>query len=627
MPIAEVELPDGRIAEFDVPEGATEQQILAFAAQTFPTIQQAPSFGSRVAGDIEQRGVNISDIAQIREGGTQSGIESSLQTFGQGVAAGGDIIGRGIQSAAETGFEALPDIDQATLRLIGEDIKNSVVGQLGIQALQSGTEAYGAFREENPRAARNIEAFLNIATGGLIGGGIRSGTKVLAEVTPDVIKTAIPKVIETAKAGVQTAGKTIAKPVERLVRGRTADQVLANRITADQASEALGELQKGKISVLADVAGDEVQGFTRAVGKVSGGARNIVADALEGRSEAAVTRVSNALSKNISNVETYFANLDDIAKARASAASPVYRKAYSQGKQLKVTTRLNTLINDQRIVSAMDEAKSTLGVSAEAPRNSIELIDGAKKILDDRISVAVRAGANEQAKAIDRLKKELLKEADRQVPAYKQARKIFSDFKSLENAQEAGLQFISQTPEELRRLIKLMDNTQKEAFKIGVRQNLQNTVSKTADQADPAKRVFGNEFKRDQLKAIFGEGDQFNSFTKLMREEIRAAKTKFKVLGGSRTDINQADNGQFITAAVDAVRGGFIKTTVDTAIGSIAKSIQNKWIGLNSKNAKELARILTDRSAGIEALERLIKNAQKEQKIIVREAVEELGAQ
>ena len=269
----------------------------------------------------------------------------------------------------------------------------------------------------------------------------------------------------------------------------------------------------------------------------------------------------------------------------------------------------------------MEDAKATLGVSAEARRNSIELIDGAKKILDDKISVARRAGSNEQAKAFKKLKNELIAEADRQVPIYKEARKIFSSFASIEDAQQLGLQFTKQTPEQLKRTLSTMDNTQKEAFKIGVRENLQRIVSKTSDQADPAKRIFGSEFKRDQLKTIFGDGNQFEKFSKAMREEIRGAETKFKVLGGSRTDINQTDDGRFIVAAADAARQGVTRIAVD----AIAQAAKRRYIGLNAKSAKDLAVILTDRDAGIEALERLIASVPKSQKIIVGDAVDELA--
>jgi len=295
---------------------------------------------------------------------------------------------------------------------------------------------------------------------------------------------------------------------------------------------------------------------------------------------------------------------------------------------LKITTRLNTLLKDQRIVSAMEEAKATLGVSAEARRNSIELIDGAKKILDDRIRVAIRSGANELAKATTKLKNELVEQADNQIPAYKKARKIFSDFASLEDAQKAGLDFTKSRPEQLKTALKGMSNTEKEAFKIGVRENLQKTVNTTADTADPAKRIFGNQFKRDQLKAVFGEGNQFGEFSKLMREEIRGAKAKFRIIEGSRSDINFADDGQFIVGAADAARRGVASTTMDTIISSIADIAQRRWIGLNPTSAKQLAKILTDREAGIDALQRLIDKApaKKQQKLLLQDAVRELGS-
>jgi len=606
MPIARVQLPDGRIARFEVPEGTTEQQVLALSQQTFPEpASQLP--------ESERAGFGTG----LLEGGKEA-IFGALQ-------AGGDIAGRifpesqGVQEFRELVPEALGMSRQrfeAQQPTFGAE-----VGRFAGQA--------APFIAALPAGGASLVGRLGA---GALGGAIAGGTAPTEEqLTPEQALTqrviqagqggALGAVIPAALTGV---GK-VAGGVSRLFKGRNADQVLANRITTDRASEALGELQKGRISVLADVAGDEVQGFTRAVGKVSGGARNVVADALEGRSEAAVTRVSNALSKNISNVETYFGNLDDLAKARASAASPVYREAYSKGAQLKVNTRLNTLLNDQRIVSAMDESRATLGVSAEARRNSIEAIDGAKKILDDRIGTAFTNNQGELVKATRRLKNELLQEADRQVPKYKEARKIFSDFKSLENSQEAGLLFDRQTPEQLKKLIGLMDNTQKEAFKIGVRQNLQTIVSRTADQADPAKRIFGNQLKRDQLKTIFGEGDQFNAFSRAMREEIRAAKTKFKVLGGSRTDINLADDGQFIPAAVDAVQRGVIRSSLDTAISSIARSMQNRWVGLSNKNAKDLAKILTDRESGIDALQRLINKSEVSQRNILQDAVNELS--
>ena len=616
-----------------------DNAVLAEIRRRGLKIPEEEGFISRVGREFtesqQQRGRQLADVFTGEGAAEQTLSETLLQVAGTEVGAVGDIAGQAISETARDGFAALPKQAQQGLSSLGKGFLESSVGKVGIQALQSGAEAFAEFEKNNPRAGRNIRAVVNIASilpaaaGAkvvgraaapgvkLAGRGIERGAEVVGAAIP-LVTRGITKGVEAVKDFTPTIKRGLTQVGEvktRLVKGIDADRLLANRISATDAKQALEELKSGQISVLADVAGDEIQGFTRAVGKVSGGARNIVSQALEGRSQEAVSRVTASLSKNISNVDAYFGNLDDIAKARSSVARPLYAKAYDKGKQLKINRRLNTLLKDQRIVSAMDESRATLGVSIEARRNSVEAIDGAKKILDDRIRVARRQGAKELAKATTDLKNDLVAQVDRQVPSYKEARKVFSDFSSIEDAQILGLDFTKQTPEQIKKLLKTLNNSEKEAYKIGVRENLQRVVSQTADEADPAKRVFGNRFNRDQIKAVFGEGKQINEFTKKMTEEIRAAKTKFRVLGGSRTDINIADDGQFIDAASQAARQGLIRTTIEKTVESIAGAAKRKWIGLDNQNATKLAKILTNREAGIEALERLIKNASKKQKL------------
>ena len=577
----------------------------------------------------QARGAQLADVFTGAGAEEQTIPETLLQVAGTEIGAAGDIAGQAIAETAKAGFAALPEEAQQGLSKLGTQFLQSSVGQAGIQALQSGAEAFEAFEKENPRAGRNIRSVVNVALfatpiKGVSGAtlarkGVERGAEAFGEVVPGVAG-GVARGAEAVGEGVVGAGEA----VSRLATGIDADKLLANRISATDATQALAELKSGKISVLADVAGDEIQGFTRAVGKVSGGARNIVSNALEGRSQGAVDRVITSLSKDISNVDAYFGNLDDIAKARSSVARPLYAKAYEEAASID-RPRLNKLLQDQRIITALDDAKANLGVRLEAPANSLEALDGAKKSLDDIIGTAMRAGQRQKAASFIKLKGQLTDVLDEASPTYKKARKVFSDFSSLQNAQEAGLDFAKQTPEQIKRFLKTLSNSEKEAFKIGVRENLQRVVSKTADEADPAKRVFGNQFKRNQIKAIFGEGKQINEFTKKMTEEIRAAKTKFRVLGGSRTDINVADDGQFIDAATRVARQGFLRTSIDTAVESVAEAAKRRWIGLNNQNATQLAKILTNREAGIDALEKLIKNASKNQKLILQDAVDELG--
>lgn len=61
MPIAKVQLPDGRIAKFEVPDGTTPQEIEAFAARQFMVV---PDASKQIAGDSITKGAkdNLSPL-------------------------------------------------------------------------------------------------------------------------------------------------------------------------------------------------------------------------------------------------------------------------------------------------------------------------------------------------------------------------------------------------------------------------------------------------------------------------------------------------------------------------------------------------------------------------------------
>ena len=51
MPIARIQLPDGRIARFEVPEGTTQDQVMQFASQQQFDKPQDPSFLSNCCSE------------------------------------------------------------------------------------------------------------------------------------------------------------------------------------------------------------------------------------------------------------------------------------------------------------------------------------------------------------------------------------------------------------------------------------------------------------------------------------------------------------------------------------------------------------------------------------------------
>jgi hypothetical protein len=263
-------------------------------------------------------------------------------------------------------------------------------------------------------------------------------------------------------------------------------------------------------------------------------------------------------------------------------------------------------------------------VRLEANNNSLEVLDKVKVVLWDKESVARESGATGLADSYKILRQGLVEVLDGASPTYAQARKVFEHPSKMIDAQKAGINFNKLRPEQIKMMLSKMSPDEIEAYRIGVREALQKTVSTTADGADPAKRIFGNSEKRDQLKAVFPE--QYDEFAKRMSEEIQAAKTKFNILGGSRTDYNIASDAGFIDATADAVRRGVLETITDKTFTALTDALKRKYIGINDKNAKAISEILLDKSKGIEALQKLIDGQSEfSQRVAVTKAVKEHG--
>lgn len=470
----------------------------------------------------------------------------------------------------------------------------------------------GALEQGVPMAlARSVSAGVGGTALGQAGGSIGeqiggdTGRKV-GQIAGNVVGGVLGAKFPGAPGAIAKATAPIASAIKTATVGRNADQILQDIIqkSGKTPEELKSALEAGQISTLADIGGDTVQGLTRAVAKTTPG-KDIVADALNSRADDAVKRVSDDLSKNVSGVDKYFTNLDDVSKARAVAAAPLYKQAYQEGAELN-SPDLNKYLQDSRVQAAQNEARRSYGVPLEAKPNSIESLDGVKKVLDDQISSAMQGGQKNLAGSLLELKNGMVKVLDDASPAYAQARKVFGGLSQMQNAQKMGADFSTKTPEQLGMMLKNMPADQKEAFRIGVRENLQNTVNKTADGADPAKRIFGNTQKRAQLEQVFDNPKNFQDFQTRMNEEIQGASTKQRVLGGSRTDYNIAADDELGQLATNAVKKGVTRSILDAGMDKASEFISKRYYGITDANSKYIANALVNREEGIKALDNLI---------------------
>ena len=586
----------------------------------------------------------------------QRAVESNPVTAGL-VGLGGGLV-KGATGILQAGAQAIgaDEAAQAAGRVtqdINRDLENlGTAGQVG--GFVGEVAPYVALPAAAPTLAGRVA--LGAAAGGAQGALQAQETPDMAERAQGAVTGAtIGAVAPVALVGAIKAGGAVARGTTQAAKTATRAVVGAKPETVVE--EVIGRsklppeqlktmLESGKITTIADVAGDEVRGLTRAVGKIEGG-RNVIADALEGRSEGAVKRVLGDLTKSVSNVDAYFGNLDDLATARAKMAAPLYDEAYKANQVVQskiVDSILDAPAGKRALAKAADKMQNQMARMGQPDRAltrqsrtmgqaagggvarglNLQSLDYVKRGFDDMISEAKRAGSMDDVRIFSQIKNQLVNELDAAdaTGKYKLARKVFSDKSALIEAQEMGLQFKSQTSEQLKRILKDMTPDQREAFRIGVRSRLQKEIMETPDKADPAKRIFGNLAEREQLEAVLGKGKHFDDFAKRMREEIRAAETKFSVLGGSRTDINLAGEEQLGTNIGRAMRGDIKGAAIDSLATRIADGLRSRYYGLNGKNAEEIARVLVDRKAGLEALDRIIAKQSGTQRGIVEQAVQ-----
>ena len=93
----------------------------------------------------QQRGRQLANVFTGEGAAEQTLPETLLQVAGTEVGAVGDIAGQAISETARAGFAALPTEAQQGLSSLGKGFIESSVGKAGIQALQSGAEAFAEF--------------------------------------------------------------------------------------------------------------------------------------------------------------------------------------------------------------------------------------------------------------------------------------------------------------------------------------------------------------------------------------------------------------------------------------------------------------------------------------------------
>ena len=306
-------------------------------------------------------------------------------------------------------------------------------------------------------------------------------------------------------------------------------------------------------------------------------------------------------------------------------------------KSIELAKQLDELENNQVFQETRNKAKQFL--NPDAPDNSIETLHATREMFDDKISVAIRNGQNKEVRRLSILRSKVDNIIGEVSPTFKEADNVFRPLAIRKDAVEFGKEFSKYEPSEI--IKKINEFTSKSGLKredilddvkVGAKDTIVKDVEKLIkfDSSNipteiQVKKIIENKFKKDQLETFLGK-DYSKFIDNINKEALFNKAIKSLRLDKPST---QEESTNFILRAFNGLIsyatsnfGKYAAITNATKAGE--QFLVKNYRGLNPENAKEIAKIITNKNASIKYLENIINKASKEQKPFVSQAVTDL---
>ena len=429
------------------------------------------------------------------------------------------------------------------------------------------------------------QALPRLATAGAAAGGAAGAGYTEAETLPEVVRDVATGAAAGAVAApaITAAGAGVARAVtggwkrartatEAFQRGRRGEltaeglrqtknravQEVTDALEADEIDPArIGEIfQSNPNLILADL-GPSLQRKIGAVSRQPGIAAQQIAKQVEARNIDQLDRLAPTLQRALGETDTITALKNSVQRTKELAA-PLYDEAYAT--QLRGTATLQRIMERDASKKALSKARelaSNEGVDLTGPQNNIKLMDYVQRALRDQEGKAIRTGANNEARIIGNTRRDLLREVDRQAPAFRQARAIAADEFANRDALDLGKRIFREETPAFGEAVRDMSQSQREHLRIGVFDAVMNRLRSKSETANLVQD-FKKPKVRDAIELAFNDPQQFGVFTRALGDEQKMFETMAQVLRGSPTaERVQADRAlqQGVDAATDVITG------------------------------------------------------------------------
>lgn len=424
-------------------------------------------------------------------------------------------------------------------------------------------------------------------------------------------------------AGLPLAAKMVERPVRAAAdfispRSGVGREVVARAMDQDNISPRVaGEMiqqaqDRGVPLALMDL-GDNLRGLAGAVSRKPGKSRTLVRDSVIGRQAGQSDRVLGAIGRDLGPIINPAQQSDDLIRQARAAADPLYKKAYATPgrtspdlEELLATPAGRQALSKARTIAANERRDpNALGFGLDGQGETIlesvpssQTLDYVKRGLDDilepyRNPITRRLELDEGGRAIDDVRKSLIREADVLNTDYAVARAAYQGPARERQALESGRKALQASADDLERMMNGLSPSELDQFALGHRAAMAEALNRKTDGADKINTLLGTPRKRAALAKLYGGDENFNRFVATMGDENAAFETYRTVNTGSPTagrmldDAVIEDPSLLEDVAGRAVRGG---RNGLTGLAAEAFGLLKDWSKFGAGKAGERAR-------------------------------------
>ena len=231
---------------------------------------------------------------------------------------------------------------------------------------------------------------------------------------------------------------------------------------------------------------------------------------------------------------------DEVIAALEARTKPAIDALYREAgkKPLPLSGKLRSILEGKNSASRARKAAELRLADKRAVGDEIthfDIINATKQELDDQIGTLIRQGKNNKARDLIRLKNDILEEADKAIPKYKEARQLFAGKADLESAADLGKNFFKLSGRDVRQATRNMTENELKMFRLGARDAVFDRLDDLQMNRDAVKAMFGKRGDAEKLRHVFPDEQEFRKFAEVMQREADFVMTRRAAQGNSST--------------------------------------------------------------------------------------------